>query len=450
VPLDTLDFDPGLVAAKLQPLTGQPVVLGLSGGGDSLALFLIAADWARQSNTPLAPVIIDHGLRASSVDDATFAAEIALEAGFPARIVLWQGEKPQAGIQAAARQFRLRAFAAIATELGAQTVLLGHTRDDQAETLWMRLQAGGDKAALSVMAESSPLPLWPEGRGLALMRPLLGVRRAQLRQWLVSGKQIWRDDPSNESSAFTRVRNRRTLSRLENEGLDIDRLAVLADAVRRERLQEQTQAGQIFLESIALQPWGGLRLHRQGILSASPDIAVHALDAARAAVSGDPSPRLDSARRLRAALQAESPATVAGVALTLHKKDWYLVRDPGAVSGRADHSARLDRHMIVGEELIWDGRLAFSDVNAEIRPLGKAYPADLSSHDLDRVPAIARPGLPLFQDACGAASIPGLTAGSHKGTRWLTDELIYRNLFADQPPAAFRTQLREQTAQGSH
>ena len=450
MPLDTLDFDPGLVAAKLQPLTGQPVVLGLSGGGDSLALFLIAAGWARQSNTPLTPVIIDHGLRARSADDAAFAAEIAIEAGFPARIVLWQGEKPQSGIQAAARQFRLRTFAAIAAELGARAILLGHTLDDQAETLWMRLQAGGDKDALTVMAEYSPLPLWPEGRGLSVMRPLLGVRRAQLRHWLVSGKQTWRDDPSNENSAFTRVRNRRTLSRLENEGLDIDRLAALADAMRRERLQEQTQAGQIFLKTFALQTWGGLRLQRQIILSAPPDIADHALDAARAAVSGDPSPRLDSARHLRAALQAESPATVAGVALTLHKKDWYLVRDPGAVSGRADQSARMDMRNIVGGKLIWDDRLTVSDVKAEIKLLGKTYPANLSSRDLDDVPAIARPGLPLLQNARGDFSIPGLTPDGDPKHHWLTDELICRNLFADQPPAAFRTQLREQTAQGSH
>ncbi|GJL97998.1 MAG: hypothetical protein DHS20C06_18150 [Hyphobacterium sp.] len=450
MPLDSLDFDPGLVAEKLRPLAGQPLVLGLSGGGDSLALLLIAAEWAKRSNTPLVPVIIDHGLRADSADDARFAADQADRAGFPARIVCWSGDKPQTGIQAAARQFRLHTFTAIAAQLGAQTVLLGHTQDDQAETLWMRLQSGGDGDALSVMGERSPLPLWPDGRGISLMRPLLDARRARLRQWLVSKRQSWLDDPSNENAAFTRVRNRQTLMRLEDEGFDIDRLAGLADALRSERLQKQRRAGQIFQQSATLQPWGGVHLQRHQILSAPSDIGEYVIDAARAAVSGDPAPRRDSAQRLRAALAAQNPATVAGVALTRHTEDWFLVRDPGAVTGRADNSAQLDLRKRVADNLIWDGRLAVRDVNTDITLLGKAYPAGLSSSDLDHVPAIARPGLPLLHDARGGFSVPGLTIGSGKDGRWLADELVCRNLFGDQPPAGFRTQLREQTAQGSH
>jgi tRNA(Ile)-lysidine synthase len=450
VPLDTLDFDPGLVAEKLQPLTGQPLVLGLSGGGDSLALLLIAAEWARRSNTSLAPVIIDHGLRANSADNAQFAADQAEQSGFPARIVRWTGEKPQTGIQAAARQFRLHTFAKIAAQLGAPAVLLGHTQDDQVETLWMRLQAGGDSDSLSVMAEYSPLPLWPEGRGVSLMRPLLDVRRAQLRQWLVSQHQTWLDDPSNENAAFTRVRNRRTLTRLEDEGFEIDRLADLARALRQERTQKQSRAAQIFLESVTFEPWGGACLQQRHILSASVDIAEFVLDAARAAVSGDPTPRRDGAQRLRVALETQSAATVAGIALTKHRNKWYLARDPGAVTGRADNPAQQNLRKCVADNLIWDGRLAVRDAGADITLLGKAYPADLASRDLDHVPAIARPGLPLLHDAQGSFSIPGLTIGSGENGRWMADELVCRNLFGDQPPAGFRTQLREQTAQGSH
>jgi len=450
VSLDASVFNPDAVRAHLERLGNSPCLLGLSGGGDSLALLLIASRWAQENGVQLTPVIIDHAMRAESANEAQFAARRASQLGLSPQTICWDRDKPTTGIQAAARNFRLNAFAKLAQNARATTVLLGHTRDDQAETVWMRLQAGGGPDALAGMTMQSPLPLWPQGRGVSIYRPLLDTTRTQLRDWLTEQGESWVDDPSNENRAYTRIRNRETLAQLSVDGFDVASLCAAAMKFQAAKQDVAESAGRVFLKSMTLLPWGGARIDHLALRASAEPAALRALDAVRAAVSGDPIRRPEASHRLLEAFHSEKAVTAGGVALTLHKGSWYLVRDPGAISGRADKSITSTGVVQAGSQRIWDGRFLISDTGSVIALLGKSYHDEIKANSLIEIPALARPGLPVIRSEGQNPAIPGITDGVDNLMQTLAVELVYRNLFEDRPPTWFDTQLREQTAQGSH
>ncbi len=195
--------------AELAP--GSAVVVALSGGADSLALASAVAFEAPKRGLQASAVVVDHGLQEGSTDAATAAAGTARALGLDARVVRVEvsgGDGPEA----AARTARYEALAAEARTLDA-AVLTGHTLDDQAETVLLGLARGSGAASLQGMAPSSTLP-----NGVALLRPLLGVRRATTRAACVAeGLEYW-DDPHNLDPCFARVRVReRVLPVLEAE-----------------------------------------------------------------------------------------------------------------------------------------------------------------------------------------------------------------------------------------
>ena len=190
--------------SRLEKTSGKPLVLGLSGGGDSVALALVAASWARSHNRPLYFITIDHGLNVDAAHwtDSCAALAARLKVGF--RQLTWQGDKPRTGIPAAARIARHQLLANAAQDLGATVIILGHTADDCAEAEVMR-QTG---SSTPDPTEWSPSPVWPEGRGLFLLRPMLEIRRCSLRQFLAARQEAWIEDPANENLQFARSRAR--------------------------------------------------------------------------------------------------------------------------------------------------------------------------------------------------------------------------------------------------
>jgi tRNA(Ile)-lysidine synthase len=205
------------------------LVLAVSGGPDSVALMWLAARWQRSfSRGPrLLVATVDHGLRPEAAREAREVKRLATALGLTHRTLRWRGTKPKTGLPAAAREARYRLLAQVARAAGASHVLTAHTRDDQAETLVMRLLRGSGLAGLSAMARLT------ERDGIVLVRPLLDVPKAQLIATLKRAKLSFADDPTNRDTAFTRPRLRALLPQLAAEGGDSRSLARLAARLAR-------------------------------------------------------------------------------------------------------------------------------------------------------------------------------------------------------------------------
>lgn len=211
-------------------LTSAPaLLLAVSGGPDSVALMWLAARWQRSlaRGPRLLVATVDHGLRPAAAREAREVKRLAAELGLPHRTLRWHGAKPKTGLLAAAREARYRLLARAARAAGASHVLTAHTRDDQAETLLMRLLRGSGLAGLSAMASLT------ERDGIVLARPLLDVPKSQLIATLKRAKLGFADDPTNRDSAFTRPRLRALLPQLAAEGGDARTLVRLAARLAR-------------------------------------------------------------------------------------------------------------------------------------------------------------------------------------------------------------------------
>ena len=181
--------------ALLAPLGSfRAIVLAVSGGADSTALMHLAARWVLRS--PSAPKLhvasVDHGLRPEAATEAEQVVAQAKALGLGARTLRWEGQKPAAGIQDAARRARYALLLELAIEvardvlgdLPSTAIVTAHTADDQAETVLMRLARGSGVdglAAMPVVTRVERMSLADGGmEGVALLRPLLAVPRARL------------------------------------------------------------------------------------------------------------------------------------------------------------------------------------------------------------------------------------------------------------------------------
>ncbi|PTL71762.1 tRNA lysidine(34) synthetase TilS [Rathayibacter caricis DSM 15933] len=188
---------------------GSLVLVALSGGADSLALAAAVAFEAPRAELRAGVVIVDHGLQEGSDGVARRAAEQAHALGLaPVLVEVVSVQEGEDGPEAAARTARYGALADALEATGAAAVLLGHTLDDQAETVLLGLARGAGAASLHGMAPVSG----------PLRRPLLGLRRATTRAACAdAGLEPW-DDPHNDDVRYSRVRVRRSvLPVLEDE-----------------------------------------------------------------------------------------------------------------------------------------------------------------------------------------------------------------------------------------
>jgi tRNA(Ile)-lysidine synthase len=169
------------------------LVLAVSGGPDSTALMLLVARWCETLKAPpkLIAVTIDHGLRIEAKREAAAVAKLARKLKITHRTLRWTGKKPKTGLQQAAREARYRLLVQAARQVGARHILTAHTRDDQAETVLIRMCRGSGLAGLAAMQRVTVLPYpsretershviypFPE-RGGPIARSVIGVGSTQ-------------------------------------------------------------------------------------------------------------------------------------------------------------------------------------------------------------------------------------------------------------------------------
>jgi tRNA(Ile)-lysidine synthase len=309
------------------------LILAVSGGPDSTALLLLAARWRKAlgRGPDLIAVTIDHGLRPDARLEALAVRRLARSLGVAHRTLRWTGRKPATGVQQAARVARYRLLAAAARRAGASHVLTGHTLDDQAETVLIRLARGSGVAGLAAMDRRSPVPGC--GDGLVLVRPLLGISKARLAASLAGVATA--QDPSNGDPRFTRVRLRGAMPALAGEGLSARRLALLAQRVRRADTALEAAVDQA-AAALAAAPWragGPISLAAQEFRALPDEIALRLLGRAVARVGDEGPVELGKLEALTAALaqtaaDARLRRTLAGAVITLGRDRLEVTRAP--------------------------------------------------------------------------------------------------------------------------
>ena len=224
------------------------LVLAVSGGPDSIALMWLAARWrkALKKGPHLVAVTVDHGLRKEAAREARDVKRLAATLDIEHRTLRWRGDKPTTGLPSAAREARYRLLARAAKSSGASYILTAHTRDDQAETVVMRLSRGSGIAGLAAMARQS------DRGGVILARPFLDVPKSRLVATLKKAGIAFADDPTNHDPRFKRPRLRALMPALAAEGADARGLARLATRLARanDALDVMTDGAERYLASI--------------------------------------------------------------------------------------------------------------------------------------------------------------------------------------------------------
>ena len=315
-----------------------PVAVAVSGGSDSLALLHLAHDWALRAGRSLLVLTVDHGLRPESAREAAFTIEQANALGHDAQGLEW---RPGKRSQAAARRARHALLANACREAGAELLLLGHTRTDVEETLLMRLARPSTLAGAAGPQPVSVSPVWPDGRGLLLGRPLIEVPRAMLKAELEARGQAWVDDPGNLSDTYERGRIRRLTARL-----DAGRLTRITCDAMRLRAREDAALAAGLRDAVAVDPSGLVTLDT-GRLPAQARIAIRMLSILLQCSAGSDRPATpDALESLLADLHSGGPQS----RLTLGGA-WLQRRGPALLVGRDPGEMQAGWH---GD--VWDGR----------------------------------------------------------------------------------------------
>ena len=217
-PIAADEFALALAQCAVKPDT--KIAVAVSGGPDSMALLLLLQKWDKSR---IFAVTVDHDLRADSATEAAQIAQWCEQLGILHTILKWQHDQPKTGIMAAARQARYDLLGDWCRSQNIYYLTVGHHRDDQAETVLMRLAKGSGLDGLGGMRRAKQL------QNVTLIRPLLDFSKDRLVATCQDHGQEFFADPSNHNEKFARARLRNVMNALADEGLSTDRLIDLAE-----------------------------------------------------------------------------------------------------------------------------------------------------------------------------------------------------------------------------
>lgn len=416
LPLTAEDF--AALMAPLGPFEACPLLaVAVSGGADSLCLTLLADHWARQSGGRMVAVTVDHRLRADSGAEAARVAQWLTARGIEHHILTWDGDKPRAGIQAAARAARYALMEQWCAARGVLHLLLAHHQDDQAETVLLRLGRGSGVDGLAAMAPVS------ERFSLRLLRPLLTVSRARLAATLVELGQDWIEDPSNRNPIFARARLRARLPELAVDGLTPSRLAATARRMARAADALDDGVAALAARTVDFHAAGYALARADAFADAPAEIALRLLARlVRALGGGDHPPREERVEALYARLcqgGLEGGATLAGCRIVPWRGRLLFCREAGRMAPPVTLSPGMSE--------CWDGRFRVAvaaDAPPGLRLGGLGYGApEAVRRLLGAMPAAVRATLPAIYDQQGLCAVPHL--GYNRGVpvasvlRWI-------------------------------
>ncbi|MEO8683661.1 MAG: tRNA lysidine(34) synthetase TilS [Devosia sp.] len=395
--------------------------LAVSGGADSLALLLLAQRWAAgRGQAPRIQVYsVNHGLRPEAAGEVAMVLSVAQSLGVAAAGLLWRGNKPQAGVQEAARIARYRLMGAAMADDGVPVLLTAHHRQDQSETVLMRLAHGSGIEGLKGMAPVAQV------EGVRVHRPLLDIDPADLRAIVAEAGLTPAQDPSNSDIHYERVRWRNAMPQLAELGLDAPTLARFAQRMGEADAAIAQMAENCFTALVTLDGFGAARIGHAEFAALSPAIAVRVLSRVLNIVGGRQKPRaLGLVERIQHTLATgamSKAATAHGCVVRTAGEAIVVAREPG-------RALPPDAMLKPNSELVWDQRFLIVNGSDEV-DLTASVADYLPRHRLEEflgfkatAPAEAIRTAPIVRDAAGGV----LSLGG-----WSFDERIKVQLLID-------------------
>ena len=381
---------------------GAPIHLfsAVSGGPDSMALACMADRFAHNSGAHDISVrhtvlIVDHGIRADSADEARRVAARLRRRGMNVEILRVTARSPRAGLQAWARRHRYALMLARVRQ-SRGCLLLGHHAGDQAETVMMRLRRGSGLAGLAAMQPDS----WRQG--VLILRPLLGIAPEALADHCRACGIAFERDPTNADHRYERVRVRAALAAAPDVMSDrLVSLARMAGSIDRALLSALAEDGYL----PTFRPSGHCTL--PVTVTRLPTVAATRLLGfviARIAAPSPP-PSMLALSRLRARLEEGRPATLGGARFSRHDSGWLVTAEIGRSPPR--------RPVVAGERALFAGVWEItSGVDATVRHLGEAGSGVgrpwRDTPGWCALPSLVRRALPVLETLDGALIYPHL------------------------------------------
>lgn len=278
------------------------LAVAVSGGADSMALLLLAKDWAGPHNIPITALTVDHGLRAEAAVEARQVADWCEALAIPHETLRWAPAAISSAIQEQAREARYALMDGWCTQHNVPALLTAHHRDDQAETLFFRLARGSGLDGLACIQPKT----WLDG-GTLLLRPLLELPKSALIAVLHAANQPWVEDPSNQHMGYTRNRIRAALAATgKAEELSRRAGAVIA-SLTRFRCGLDAMFQQHWWDCVQQTPAGSL-LDQEKFKLLQPDMALRILAQLARTVGGQPHrPRTHKLERFYTELMEGGP-----------------------------------------------------------------------------------------------------------------------------------------------
>lgn len=366
-----------LFADHLNGPANRPVGVAVSGGGDSVALLLLLWLWGQR---PLEVFTVDHGINPLSANWTRDVEALGQALGVPVTVLRWDGDKPQTGLQAAARRARHHLILEAAQSRGIGVLCLGHNADDVTEAAAMRAE-GSTVGAPKLWSHA---PFWPQGAGVFYLRPLLGIGRARLREWLAGVGVAYVDDPANANPAYLRARVRQNAPSVADYRRDTSPAKAVEEVgflLPCERSETGEVAGEVPPEGAFFQ------------IPTLPDAeTLSALIVC--AGGGEKLPRKSEIERIiEGAREGRTRFTLCGARIETDGDGWLICREPGDMTRNGAQPKRIGG--------IWDGRFRLPAyvLMGEIVP-AKGHMTRLSPEDqalIKTLPPPVRAALPLLK-----------------------------------------------------
>ena len=347
-------------------IDGKSIALAVSGGPDSTAMMQIAAFSKKIKNSNVTVIVVDHGLRKESKNEAEIVCQNAKLLGFKFKTLKWDGVKPKTRIQEIARKTRYKLITSWCKKKGIEKLFLAHHLDDQVETFFMRLGKGSGVDGLAVMSFVTEIST------LKLVRPFLEIPKTRFIKILDTSNLEWISDPSNFNSDYKRSRIRKILPILSKEGINSKQIGLVIKRMRLAKDALDTQTSFLLEKYLSNVDNVAYFLNKNLLkVSAEKEILLRVLEKIFMNISGSiyPPRRNKLENILSWILENNNVAakTLTGVVVRKRKSEYIFYREP------EDCYKSINIRPLTSRYSCWDDRFflkANKSNNLQIRALG--------------------------------------------------------------------------------